>query len=227
MRWLMSALSLAYEETDDRTFVRLRGTALLLTVAATTAFVVNLILLTATDRLAECLGLGRTGELVVNIARWPLLGALVAAGLAVLHRYGPDRDPARWRWVTWGSMIAVAASAGFPVYSSISGSFDKTYGSFAGVVVLMLWLMVTVFAILLGAEINAEMEHQTARDTTIGREQPLGRRGATVADEVAPAPSDHGRKRSEREPPESRAGVPGWAPTRRRAGVDVRNQASG
>lgn len=198
MRWLLSTLSLAYDETEDRTFVRLRGTALLLTVAATTAFVVNLVLLTATSRIAEWLGLGRTGELVVNIARWPLLGALVAVGLAVLYRYGPDRDPARWRWVTWGSVIATAiavtASAGLAIYSSVSGSLDKTYGSFAGVVVLMLWLMATVLAILLGAEINAEMDHQTARDTTTGREQPLGRRGATVADEIAPAPSDHGRE---------------------------------
>jgi membrane protein len=171
----------------------LRGTALLLTVAATTAFVVNLVLLTATSRLAAWLGLGRTGELVINIVRWPLLGVLVAVGLAVLYRYGPDRDPAHWRWVTWGSVIAtgiaVIASGGLAVYSSVSGSFDKTYGSFAAVVVLMLWLMATVFAILLGAEINAEMEHQTARDTTAGPRQPLGQRGATVADEVAPAPA--------------------------------------
>jgi len=193
MRWLLSALSLAYDEVEERKFLRLRGTALLMTMAATTAFVTNLVLLTATSRLSDWIGLGRTGELVITIVRWPVLAVLIAAGLAVLYRYGPNRDPAKWRWVTWGSAVATAvavvASAGLAAYSSLSSSMDKTYGSFAGVIVLMLWLMVTVFAILLGAEVNAEMEHQTARDTTVGRRQPLGHRGPTVADEVAPSPS--------------------------------------
>jgi membrane protein len=193
MRWLLSALSLAYDEAEDRKFVRLRGTALLLTVAATTAFVANLVLLTATGRLSDWLGLGRTGEIVVNVLRWPVLAVLIGSGLAVLYRFGPDRDAPRWRWVTWGSVIAtvvaVLASVGLAVYSSVSGSMDKTYGSFAGIIVLMLWLMATVFAILLGAEVNAEMEHQTARDTTVGPRRPLGERGAVAADEVAPSPA--------------------------------------
>jgi membrane protein len=193
MRWLLSALSLAYDETEDRKFFRLRGTALLLTVAATTAFVVNLVLLTASTRLSDWLGLGNTGEVVVNVVRWPILAVLIGAGLAIVYRYGPDRDPPKWRWVTWGSAlatgIAVLASVGLAVYSSVSGSMDKTYGSFAGIIVLMLWLMATVFAVLVGAEVNAEMEHQTARDTTIGGNKPLGQRAATVADEVAPSPT--------------------------------------
>jgi membrane protein len=193
MRWLLSALSLAYDETEDRKFIRLRGTALLLTVAATSALVVNLVLLTATSRLSGWLGLGSGGELAVNVLRWPVLAVLVGAGLAVLYRFGPDRDPARWRWVTWGSAlatgVALVASAGLAVYSSVSSSMDETYGSLAGVVTLMLWLMATVFAILLGAEVNAEMEHQTARDTTVGQREPLGQRGAIVADEVAPSPN--------------------------------------
>lgn len=192
MRWLLSALSLAYDEVEGRRFLRLRGIAFLLTLAATTAFVANLVLLTATSRLADWLGLGRAGEVAINILRWPVLIVLVGAGLAVLYRYGPDRDAARWRWVTWGSgvatAVAMAASAGLATYSSVSSSMDDTYGSFAGVIVLMLWLMATVFAILLGAEVNAEMEHQTARDTTDGRPEPLGRRQAVVADEVAPSP---------------------------------------
>ncbi|WP_421121594.1 YihY/virulence factor BrkB family protein [Aquihabitans daechungensis] len=193
MRWLLSALSLAYDEAEERKFLRLRGIALLMTVGATTAFVTNLVLLTATSGLSEWLGLGTTGELVINVVRWPVLAVLIGAGLAVLYRYGPDRDPAQWRWVTWGSAVAtgvaVVASAGLAAYSSISGSMSKTYGSFAGIIVLMLWLMTTVFAILLGAEVNAEMEHQTARDTTTGHREPLGMRGATVADEVAPSPA--------------------------------------
>ena len=193
MRWLLSALSLAYDETEGRRFVRLRGTALVLTVAAATAFVANLVLLTASGALARWLGLGRTGELVVGAVRWPVLAVLIGAGLAVLYRFGPDRDQPRWRWVTWGSGIATAvavlASIGLAAYSALTEGLNKTYGSFVGVIVLMLWLMTTVFAILLGAEVNAEMEHQTARDTTAGPKEPLGQRGATVADEVAPSPT--------------------------------------
>jgi membrane protein len=192
MRWLLSALSLAYDETDGRNFVRLRATALVLTIAASLGFVVNLVLMTASGWLARWAGLGSTGELVVGALRWPLLALLIGAGLAVLYRYGPDRDQPEWRWVTWGSAIATAvavlASVGLAVYSSLTSSFDKTYGSFVGIIILMLWLLMTVFAVLLGAEINAEMEHQTARDTTVGRREPLGERGATVADEVAPSP---------------------------------------
>ncbi|MGN6694146.1 MAG: YihY/virulence factor BrkB family protein [Aquihabitans sp.] len=193
MKWLLSALSLAYDEREGRKFVRLRGTALLLTLAATVAFVSNLVLLTAAGGLAEWLGLGSAGETAISILRWPVLAVLIAAGLAVLYRYGPDRDEPKWRWVTWGSAlatgVAVLASIGLAAYASISSSMDKTYGSFAGIIVLMLWLMATVFAILLGAEVNAEMEHQTAQDTTVGRRRPIGERQATVADEVAPSPA--------------------------------------
>lgn len=192
MKWLLSALSLAYDEVEDRKFLRLRGTSLLLTFAAAVAFAVNVGVIAGTSAAARWLGLGRAGELTISVLRWPLLGLLVLGGLAVLYRYGPDRDPARWRWVTWGSALATAvalvASGGFALYTSIAGNFDEAYGSFGAIIVLMLWLMLTVFAVLLGAEVNAEMEHQTARDTTVGRPRPMGRRDAVVADEVAPAP---------------------------------------
>ena len=192
MRWLLSALSLAYDEAETRKFVRMRATALAFTAAAATGFVATLGLTAGSEWLAERLGLGRAGETVLSVVRWPLLAVLIGLGLAVVYRYGPDRDPARWRWVTWGSgvatVLAVLASAGLSLYASLSSSLSKTYGSFAGVAVLMLWLQVVAFAILLGGEVNAEMEHQTAKDTTVGASHPLGARGATVADEVAPSP---------------------------------------
>jgi membrane protein len=193
MKWLLSALSLAYDEQEGRPFVRLRGTALALTLAAAVAFAANLAIVAGTGALAERLGLGDAGRIAVSVLRWPLLGALVLGGLAVLYRYGPDRDRARWRWVSVGSIVAavvaVLASGAFALYTTVAGSFDEAYGSVGAVIVLMLWLMVTVFAVLLGAEINAEMEHQTAEDTTSGPERPLGQRGAVVADEVADGPA--------------------------------------
>ncbi len=188
MKWLMSALSLVYEEKEERTFVPLRGTALLLTLGAALGLVVSVAFIAATPALASAVGLDDTGSQVASILRWPLLGAGVVAGLTVLYRYGPDRDTARWTWVTWGSGVAtliwLVASGGFAVYASQFGDFEESYGALSGIVVLMLWLFLTAFAILLGGEINSEMEHQTAVDTTTGDPQPIGEREAVVADEV-------------------------------------------
>ena len=134
------------------------------------------------------LGIRETGVLVAGVLRWPLLAALVLVGFSALYRFGPDRAPARWRWVTPGSLVAtviwLAASAGFALYAAVAGSFDETYGPLGGVVVLLLWLHLSSLAVLVGAEVNAEMEHQTARDTTTGPDRPLGARGAVVADTV-------------------------------------------
>ena len=111
--------------------------------------------------------------------------------LALLYRYAPDRDAPRLTWVGLGSIVAtllwVAGSAGFSLYVSNFGNYGKTYGALAGVVILMLWLFLTSFIILLGAEINSETEQQTARDTTKGPEQPMGERDAVKADTL---PSD-------------------------------------
>lgn len=188
MKWLMSALSLVYEEKEERSFVPLRGTALLMTLGAALGLVVSVALIAATPALAGTVGLGDTGSLVASIVRWPLLGAGVIAGLAVLYRYGPDRDTARWTWVTWGSGLAaliwLLASGGFAIYAAQFGDFEESYGALSGIVVLMLWLFLTAFAILVGGEINSEMEHQTAVDTTTGDPEPMGDRQAVVADEV-------------------------------------------
>lgn len=191
MKWLISALSLVYDEREGRKFVKLRGTALILTLAAAVALVVSLALIAGASALARVAGLGDAGQLVVSVLRWPLLGVLVVAGVAALYRYGPDREEPKWRWVSWGSGIAaviwLAASSAFAVYAAVAGDFAASYGSVGGVVVMMLWLYISVLSVLIGAEINAEMEHQTAKDTTEGSPKPLGARHAVVADEVAPA----------------------------------------
>jgi membrane protein len=135
---------------------------------------------------------GAAGE-VLLIVRWPVLAGLMMVALSALYRLGPDRDQPRWRWVSWGAAVAtivwLVASVGFSIYASSFGNYSKTYGSMAAVVVTMLWLWITSLCILLGAELNAELERQTHRDSTRGPAQPEGRRRAYVADTVgAPAP---------------------------------------
>lgn len=118
-----------------------------------------------------------------------MLFALIVAGLAVLYRVAPDHSPAKLRWVTPGSLVAallwLLGSTGFSLYVTLFGNYNKTYGALAGVIVLLLWLLLTSYIVLLGAEINSETEHQTAQDTTSGEPLPMGQRRAVVADTLA------------------------------------------
>jgi membrane protein len=120
--------------------------------------------------------------------RWALLIALVVGALAVVYRIAPDRDAPRIRWASTGAVVAtvlwIAGSAVFSLYVDNFGSYNRTYGALAGVVVLLLWLYLTSYVVLLGAEINAEAEKQTERDTTRGEPVPMGERRAVAADEV-------------------------------------------
>ena len=193
---LMNAVNSAYDEDETRGFLRVRGLAIALTVAAIFFGLVMIGLIAVVPAVLGSLGLGTTGEALIRWGRWPLLALAVVAGLAVIYRFAPDRDHPRWQWASVGSVVAtvvwLAASAGFAWYVNSFGSYGETYGSMAGVVVLMLWLFLTSFAILLGAEINAETELQTRRDTTHGRPQPMGQRGAYVADRSPRRPRGDG-----------------------------------
>ena len=128
-------------------------------------------------------------ELMVRVARWPLLAFIVLILLALLYRYAPCRASAKWRWVSVGSVFATVvwliASADFSFYVSHFANYDRIYGSLGAVVVLLFWLYLSFYIVLLGAEINAELELQTAEDTTSGTPKPMGKRGAFVADQVA------------------------------------------
>jgi membrane protein len=139
----------------------------------------------------DFVGLGRAIELLLNIGRWPVLLLAVAAWIALVYRYGPSRDTPRWRWVTWGSALAaflwIAASLLFSWYAANFGSYNKTYGSLGAAIGFMTWIWISTIVVLLGAELDAEMEHQTACDTTEGPPKPLGQRGAAVADTVGAA----------------------------------------
>ena len=120
-----------------------------------------------------------------------LLAVLFMIGLAVLYKVAPNRDNPKVRWVTWGAVAAAViwllGSAGFSFYVNSFGNYNKTYGALAGVIILNLWLFLTMYAVLFGAEMNSEMEHQTRKDTTTGPDRPMGQRDATKADHVGPA----------------------------------------
>ena len=117
---------------------------------------------------------------------WPVMLALFHIALSALYRYAPHRREAQWRWVTLGSIFAtilwVLASYGFSVYLNEFGNYNKTYGSVGGIIILLMWLYLTAYIILIGAEVNSSIELPTTADSTKGEEKPMGERNAFVAD---------------------------------------------
>jgi membrane protein len=192
MKALMTGVNAAYSEAETRGFVRMRGLAFVLTLGGSLVTVLAMAVIVALPVAARRLP-GPAG-LLVSVLRWPLLAAVLIAGLAVVYRVAPSRKNARWQWLSWGSVTAtgllVVASMLCSLYASYAPAQNKTYGTFFGVIVLLLWLFLSAFAVLLGAELNAELELQTRRDTTVGPPQPMGERGAYVADNVAGSPDD-------------------------------------
>ncbi len=183
---LVSALNIAYDEQETRKFVRLRGLALLLTLGLALAAVAGLGGMVVVGNLAE--RLGSFGKTAVSVLRWPALATLAVLALAALYRYAPDRAVPKWRWVTPGAIAAtvlwLVGSIAFSVYVRNFGNYNETYGTLGAVVVLLLWLLLTAYAIVLGAEFDAETERQTELDSTRGPSQPLGQREAFAADTV-------------------------------------------
>ena len=186
MKHLMTAINSAYDEEESRGFLKLRGTALLLTVGAIVGLIIAVGTIAILPPVLRSAGLGSTGRIVVSIVRWPILAVLLMGGLSVLYRYAPDRDEPRWSWVAPGTIVAVIgwviASLLFSFYTSNFSSYGETYGSLGAIVIVMLWLMISAVMVIIGAEINAETEHQTDQDSTTGRQRPAGQRDAVAAD---------------------------------------------
>jgi membrane protein len=186
---LIQAVNLAYDEKESRGFLKVKGTALALTLGAIVFVLITLTLVAVVPPVLDALQLGQVGRIIAQVVRWALLVTLVVVALAVVYRVAPDRDAPRFRWVSTGALVAaglwILGSVLFSLYVNNFGSYNKTYGALAGVVVLMLWLYLTSYIVLLGAEINAESERQTRADTTRGASAPMGERGAAAADELA------------------------------------------
>jgi membrane protein len=191
MKALITGVNLAYDEPEGRKFVKLRGLSILMTLGAMVLLGVALALIVGFPAVPD--SWPTVLQWAAAVLRFVLLAVLLMAGLAALYRYAPDRDKPKWGWASPGSMVAtllwVLASVGFSVYVNAFGNYNKTYGALAGVIILMFWLYLTAFVVLVGAELNAEMELQTAEDTTAGPEKPLGERDAHAADHVAEAPT--------------------------------------
>jgi membrane protein len=192
MKHLVAAINRAYDEEETRGFLRLRGLALLLTIGAVLGLLVALAALVVAPNSLSGDGSMRVLRAFVLVIQWPLLAAGAMVALAILYRYAPDRAEPRWNWVSPGAVVAtlvwVVASVGFSVYTANFGQYNETYGALGTVVVVMLWLYISAFVAIAGAELNAELEHQTARDTTTGRPQAMGRRDAYMADTLGESP---------------------------------------
>jgi membrane protein len=188
---IISALNVAYEEREKRNFLRFNLVALLFTLGGVVGITVALTVIVAVPAALAFTWLGPLAALAVRVCSFLLLLGFVMLALAVLYRFAPSREDAKWRWVTPGSILAAAlwlvASLIFSFYVSNFGSYDATYGALGSVVVAMLWFWISAYAVLLGAELNAELELQTRQDTTTDPREPMGKRGAYVADHVAKA----------------------------------------
>lgn len=186
---ILAALNLAYEETEQRSFMRFQLTAFGMTLGAILGAVLGLAVLVFLPAVFAFVGISENAKLLVRLGGIAVLLLFVMGALSVLYRFGPSRRPARWHWITPGSLVATVlwllVSLLFSFYVGHLASYDATYGPLGAVVGVMMWFYLTAYAVLVGAELNAELELQTARDSTEGGPRPLGQRGAYVADHVA------------------------------------------
>lgn len=185
---LIEGLNIIYNEDEKRGFFRLNLLAFALTLALVFIVIGTLGLLVIYPAVVDAFGFSRIVQTLVSLARWPLLGLVAVIGMAILYRYGPSRNRPKWRWVSRGAVAAtvlwIVASIGFSVYMRYFGNYNETYGTLGAAIALLMWFWISAFVVLMGAELDSEIEHQTARDTTVGPAKPMGQRGAHMADTV-------------------------------------------
>jgi membrane protein len=186
MKAVIDALNVTYNEKEKRGFIKLNLISLALTGGAILSLLVALGSIVVLPLVLSAFGFGGWTETLLRIVRWPVLICLVVFGLAVLYRFGPSRQSPRWEWLSVGSAFAAIAwlvgSALLSWYLANFANYDATYGSLGAAVGMMIWMWMSSIVILVGAELNSEIEHQTAEDSTTGREKPIGQRGAAMAD---------------------------------------------
>jgi len=191
MKSLFDTLNIVHDEEEKRGFLKLNAISLGFTIGGVLFVLAALGSILVVPILLQHVGLSNAGDLLLRLGRWPAMYLILTFALAVIYRYGPSRETPKWRWITWGSAMAallwLAVSGMFSWYAANFGNFNETYGSLGAVIGFMTWLWISAIVILLGAEIDAEMEHQTARDTTTGAPKPMGVRGARMAYTVGAA----------------------------------------
>lgn len=188
MKALFEAMNVAYGENEKRGLIRLNLTSLFFTFASLVLVVLIITLAGVVPAILNYLWLGRWTELIIGLARWPLLLILIGAAITALYRLGPSREPAKLRWLSWGAVFStfawLAAALAITFYLGHIADYNATYGALGASIGFMVWVWVSVIIVILGAELNAELEHQTARDSTTGPPQEMGRRGAYMADTI-------------------------------------------
>ena len=191
MKAIMDALNVVYEEKEKRSFLKVNLVSLSFTLAAIGTLLVALTAVIVLPVALNFIGFQSVTDLLLRLVRWPVLLILIVLGLAVLYRYGPSRREPRWQWISVGSLFAaiawVISSVLLSWYLANFGNYNATYGSLGAGVGMMMWMWVSSIVVLLGAELNSEIEHQTVRDSTVYGEKPLGARGAAMADTVGEA----------------------------------------
>ncbi len=194
---LFEALNVVYDEREKRGFIRLNLISFLFTMGSIAIGILFIVAVGIVPAALAILGLGSVEGAIISLTRWPVLLLVSTLAINVIYRFGPSRRNAKWRWVSWGSVLAgivwLAASVLFSWYLSNFANYNVTYGSLGAVIGFMMWTWISVVILLAGAELNAEMEHQTARDSTIGPPKPMGERGATMADTLGRSRANGGR----------------------------------
>lgn len=189
VRAMMIAVTVAYRERERRSFVRFYLTAFTLTIAALFMGLCAILAFVAVPVAFSVFPVSETKEMLVRLLRWPVIVVAVAIGLSITYRFAPSRRHAKARWVTTGAVLAtlvwLAGSFAFTTYVERFADFEAVHGTLSSIVVLLLWFWFSAVVTLMGAQLNAEIEHQTSVDTTVGRDRPMGQRGAYVADHVA------------------------------------------
>lgn len=189
VKTLFEAMNVAYGEQEKRGFIALNLLSALFTFGAMGIAAALILAVGIVPAALALINLDQWTEMLIRLARWPILLAFVGVGITLVYRYGPSREPAKWRWLTWGAVLAttvwIATSIGFSFYLQNFADYNAAYGSLGAVIGFMIWIWISMAILIVGAEINSEMELQTARDTTTGPPEPMGERGAYVADTVA------------------------------------------
>jgi membrane protein len=182
----IDALNVVYEEKEKRGFITLNLISLSFTLGTIILILLVLGAVVVLPLVLADLGLGQFTDALFRYTRWPILFGGITAGLALIYRFGPSRRRARWQWLSIGTLGAAAAwiasSALLSSYLGAYAHYDVTYGSLGTAIGLMMWMWVSAIVVLAGAQLNSEIEHQTARDSTVEADQPLGKRGAVMAD---------------------------------------------
>lgn len=191
IKTLFDAMNIVYEEEEKRGFIKLNLLSLTFTLGAILIGILFIVSVGVVPAVLAILRLGGWAELLISVLRWPVMLIAVAFAITLIYRFGPSRRKAHWRWLTWGAGIAtviwIAASIGFSYYLENFADYNATYGTLGAVIGFMIWTWISVMILLVGAELNSELEHQTVMDTTTGEPVQIGGRGATMADTLGKA----------------------------------------